>query len=118
MKSRMLTAATTVAATALVCSTGAAWAGSIKGKTSFAGEAPQRRQIQMAADPKCEAANPGGRLGDVWLVNNGTLQNVFVYVKDGLTGKTFAVPTDPVELDQSGCMYKPHVAGIMVAKSF
>jgi hypothetical protein len=43
---------------------------------------------------------------------NGTLRNVFVYVKSGLEGKTFAVPGDPVELDQEGCLYKPHVLGI------
>ena len=116
MKTRNPGAAAIVAAAALMCGTGPAWAGAIKGKISFAGEAPQRRQIQMAADPKCQAANPDGRLGDTWLVANGALQNVFVYVKEGLTGKTFPVPTEPVEIDQVGCMYTPRVAGIMVGQ--
>lgn len=116
MKTGVLRATTALAAMALTCGTGSAWAGSVKGKTTFAGDPPQRRQIQMSADPKCEAANPGGRLGDVYLISGGALQNVFVYVKDGLTGKTFPVPSEPAEIDQKGCMYSPHVLGIMVGQ--
>jgi hypothetical protein len=37
---------------------------------------------------------------------------VFVYVKTGLEGKTFAAPQEAKELDQEGCIYKPHVLGI------
>jgi plastocyanin len=44
---------------------------------------------------------------------NGTLRNVFIYVKTGLEGKTFPVPTEAVTLAQDGCMYVPHVFGIM-----
>ena len=33
------------------------------------------------------------------------LENVFVYVKDGLNGYGFDVPTEPVKLDQHGCRY-------------
>jgi len=116
MKTRFSWTALVVTAATLMCGPGAARAGSIKGKVSFSGEAPQRRQIQMAADPKCDSLNPGGRLGEMWLVNNGALQNVFVYIKDGLDGKTFPVPAEPVELDQTACMYEPHVAGIMVGQ--
>ena len=57
MKTRALGATTAIAALALVCSAGSAWAGSIKGKVTFAGDPPQRRQIQMSADPKCEAGD-------------------------------------------------------------
>jgi plastocyanin len=116
MKTGVPRATTALVVMALACGTGSAWAGSVKGKVTFAGDPPQRRQIQMSADPKCEAANPGGRLGDVYLVNGGTFQNVFVYVKDGLAGKTFPVPAQPVEIDQKGCMYVPHVLGIMVGQ--
>lgn len=116
MKTRVLGATAAMAAITLVCGAGSAWAGSVKGKISFAGDPPQRRQIQMSADPKCEAANPGGRLGDVYLVKDGAIQNVFVYVKDGLAGKTFPAPAESVELDQKGCMYTPHVLGVMVGQ--
>jgi len=116
MKTRALRTTVAVAAAAVLCAAGPASAGSIKGKISLAGDAPQRRQIQMAADPKCQAANPDGRLGEIWMVNNGALQNVFVYVKEGLAGKTFPVPAEAVEIDQIGCMYEPRVSGVMVGQ--
>jgi plastocyanin len=116
MKTRVVGAATAIALAVVVCGAGSGWAGSVKGKATFAGDPPQRRQLQMSADPKCEAANPKGRLGEVYVVNGGALQNVFVYIKDGLQGKTFPVPAESVEVDQQGCMYTPHVAGVMVGQ--
>jgi len=114
MKMRVPTAASVLAATLLI--TGSAWAGSVKGKATLEGPAPQRRQLAMSADPKCEAANPGGRLGEVYVVGDGgALQNVFVYVKDGLASKP-AAPATMVTLDQHGCMYTPHVLGIQVGQ--
>jgi hypothetical protein len=49
--------------------------------------------------------------------DNGTLRNVFVYVKTGLEGKNFGVPEDSVVLDQDGCIYKPHVLGIQARQN-
>ena len=46
----------------------------------------------------------------------GKLANVFVYVKDGLPQGNFAVPTEPVVLDQKGCRYNPHILGIMAGQ--
>jgi plastocyanin len=48
---------------------------------------------------------------------NDGVQNVFVYVKDGLGSRTYPVPTDPVHLDQRGCRYVPHVFGIQVGQT-
>jgi plastocyanin len=41
---------------------------------------------------------------------------VLVRVKSGLEGKTFAIPEEPVTLDQQGCMYKPHVLGMQAGQ--
>ena len=41
---------------------------------------------------------------------------MFVYVKDGLNGKTFAAPKTPLTVDQNGCRYLPHVAGAMAGQ--
>jgi hypothetical protein len=58
--------------------------------------------------------HPQGLKADDVIVNsNGTLKNVFVYVKEGVTGKHEA-PKDPVKFDQHGCVYTPKVFGIMV----
>jgi plastocyanin len=41
---------------------------------------------------------------------------VFVYVKDGLGGRTFDIPKDAITLDQSGCKYHPHMLGVMAGQ--
>jgi hypothetical protein len=43
---------------------------------------------------------------------SGELADVYVYIKDGLSGKTFEAPAQPALLDQVGCEYKPYVLGI------
>jgi plastocyanin len=118
MKTRMLVTMTAFAAATLFVGLDAGSAGAegeIKGKISFDGTPPQRRPLKMAADPKCEAANPDGRLGEVFVVNDGALQNVFIYVKEGVSGE-FETPKEPVVLDQQGCAYTPHVIGAMVGQ--
>ncbi|MCW5980674.1 MAG: carboxypeptidase regulatory-like domain-containing protein [Bryobacteraceae bacterium] len=87
--------------------------GSVTGKINFQGQPPKYRAILMDADSVCAAQHSGPVYPDSVVVNNnGTLRNVFVYVKSGLEGKSFEVPSDSVELDQEGCIYKPHVLGI------
>ncbi len=59
----------------------------------------------------------GPTLSEVVLVGPGNgLQNVFVYVKEGLGDRTFTAPTTPVVLDQRGCKYMPHVFGAQVGQ--
>ena len=47
---------------------------------------------------------------------DGSLQNVFVYVKDGLGALKFPVPATPLVLDQKGCQYRPHVFGVQAGQ--
>jgi plastocyanin len=54
---------------------------------------------------------------DVVTGPGSTLQNVFVYVKDGLGGLAFPVPATPVVLEQRGCMYRPRVLGIRTGQT-
>jgi len=92
-----------------------AFAGNIVGKVDFKGKAPAMPKIKMNADPRCVRIH-GGKdvLSDQVVVNpNNTLRWVFVYVKKGLEGKKFDAPKTPVELDQEGCTYHPHVFGVM-----
>ena len=48
---------------------------------------------------------------------NGTLANVFVYIKRGLEAKTFEVPATPVTIDQRGCWFRPRVIGIQTGQT-
>jgi len=88
---------------------------SISGKITFDGTPPKRKKITTDADPKCaEMHADSPLLSEEVVVNpNGTLKNVFVYVKTGLEGKTYDVPKEPVTINQTGCHYEPHVFGIM-----
>jgi predicted small lipoprotein YifL len=89
--------------------------GTVTGKVSFTGAKPKLPRIMMDQDPVCVQKHSGPVYAEDGEVNtDGTLPNVFVYVKDGADKYVFATPTDAVTLDQDGCMYKPHVLGIMV----
>lgn len=92
-----------------------AFAGNVAGKVNFKGSAPAPQKIKMNADPKCARIHGGKAVvSDQVVVNpNKTLRWVFVYVKRGLEGKKFDVPTEPAKLDQRGCTYEPHVFGVM-----
>jgi plastocyanin len=80
------------------------------------GPVPQNASIKMEADPVCLRAHPDGTTLENYVVGNGGLENVFVYLKDGLDGYGFDTPTQPVKLDQQGCRYQPHVIGVRVGQ--
>ena len=70
--------------------------GMLTGKVLFEGTAPAPVPVRMDADPVCLLQNKDGRTSEEVLVNpNGTLKNVFVYVKQGLEGQTFQAPATP-----------------------
>jgi plastocyanin len=93
----------------------AATAATITGKVLFEGTPPERPVIKMGSDPVCASA--GEVRSESIVVDNGGLQNVFVYVKDGLGNKyIFDTPTEPAKIDQKGCHYVPHVLGVRVTQ--
>lgn len=89
-----------------------ATAGAITGSIKFTGAAPEPEVISMDAEPTCAEQYTEGPFTETVVVNeNGTLANVFIYVKSGLEGQTFPTPSETVLLDQQGCRYVPHVLG-------
>jgi hypothetical protein len=90
-------------------------ASTISGSVKLEGTPPEARVIRMSSDPLCMPEGP--TRSEVVLVGPGNgLQNVFVYVKDGLGDRTFQAPSTPVVLDQQGCKYRPHVFGAQVGQ--
>jgi plastocyanin len=87
-------------------------AGSLAGRVVLDGQPPANPPIKMAADPYCAQQNPNGGTFESFVVDDGGLENVFVYVKDGLGKYYFDAPTESVKLDQQACRYHPHVLGI------
>ncbi len=95
-----------------------ATAATVSGKTSFAGKGPARPRIDMSAEPDCKGLHSAPAQSEEVVVNaNGTLANVFVYVKAGLEGKSFEPPAGNASLDQKGCIYSPHVIGVRAGQT-
>lgn len=94
--------------------------GSITGKVSYTGAAPEAKKIDTSADSACTSKSPSLMTED-WAVKDGKLANTYVYIKDGTLADgtkigdySFDSPTAAATLDQNGCHYKPHVLGVMV----
>ena len=99
------------AATPFDPATGTATVG---GKVTFQGTAPPQAQIKLNADPVCVSLHKEPVYAEEVVAENGNLQNVFVYVKEGLEKYSFTPPPEPATIDQKGCHYTPHVGGMMV----
>jgi plastocyanin len=94
--------------------------GTVTGKVTYTGTAPEPKKIDTSADAACTAKSPN-LTTEEWVVKDGKVANTFVYIKDGTMdgGKkvsefTWPAPSTPVTLDQNGCHYKPHVMGVVV----
>jgi plastocyanin len=89
----------------------------LTGKISFTGPKPVLRMIDMSANPACQKAHPSPVASEEVVVNgDGSLANVFVWVKAGLPGGKWAAPPTPAVVDQQGCIYTPHVTGVVVGQ--
>ena len=90
----------------------------VTGKVAFQGTKPKLSRIMMDQDPVCVQKHSGAVFAEDGAVNdNGAVPNAFVYVKAGAEKFTFAAPSESVELDQDGCVYKPHVMGVQVGQT-
>lgn len=88
--------------------------GTIRGAVRFTGTPPASKALRLNAE--CAALHDGPvSAGDV-RVTDGGVANAFVWIKEGLGDRVFAIPTDPVVLDQRGCIYTPRVAGAQVGQ--
>ena len=57
-----------------------------------------------------------GNFSDVVTGPGGGLANVVVYVRSGLGNYRFGAPSNPVLLDQKGCLYDPRIVALMVGQ--
>jgi plastocyanin len=88
-------------------------AATVKGVVRLEGTAPKAKPISMATDPDCARQHASPVLSpEVATDAKGDLQNVIVFVSDGLGDRTFDPPSRPVVIDQKGCMYQPHVLAL------
>jgi plastocyanin len=93
----------------------AAATGKISGTVKLDGTAPHMKGIDMSKDPYCAKyhANSPAQLELVVVGKNGGLENVVLYLSEGLSPeaanqKASATPV----FDQKGCQYMPHVIAV------
>ena len=94
---------------------------SITGTVTFTGNVPALKPLDMAAEAVCHDKHSGQPAPNEALVlgAGNTMGNIMVWVSKGLPeGKAWPAPATPVVLDQDGCVYKPHVMGIMVGQTY
>ena len=85
----------------------------VRGTVKFVGQRPTATHISMNADPSCAKIHPGGVAAeDVMVSPEGSLQNVVVFVSEGLGDRAFDPPAQPTTMEQKGCMYGPHVIAL------
>ncbi len=97
---------------------GSLHAAEITGKITLTGTPPPQKEITAAtADANCGKLRTEPALTRTYVVSkDGGLANVVVYLKSGLSGKTFTAPEEPILIDQKGCMYEPYVSAAMVGQ--
>ncbi len=99
--------------------TGATGNASISGTVRYDGAIPNLQPLRMEADPGCAKKHSGAVMPEVLVLGeNNALGNVMVHVKSGHGGGAYAVPADPVVLDQKGCRYTPHVTTVQTGQTF
>jgi hypothetical protein len=87
--------------------------GSVSGSVRFEGTPPRMRTINMNSVPACARMyETPPTMGDVLIGEGGALQNAVVYLKGDFSAYTFPAATEPVTIDQKGCMYVPRVVAL------
>jgi len=96
----------------------AANAASLTGKITYEGKVPKIKAINMEDDPDCMSKHSEPPKVQFLVLGDGnTLGNIFVAVKSGPIKEGQAAPSDPVVIDQRGCVYDPHVLGVMAGQT-
>ena len=91
-----------------------ATAGTLSGRVLFRGDAPVMPVIDMGSNPNCEKQHKTPQKAETVVVNaNGTLRYAFVWIDAGLPKARWTAPPEAAKLEQTGCVYEPHVLGIM-----
>ena len=90
-------------------------AGTLKGHVKFDGKAPKSKRLKMNADPVCGASHSGPVYSESFkMAADGSMAEAIVYLKN--VSYSGGSPADPVVLDQKGCIYNPHVLGMVAGQ--
>ena len=86
--------------------------GSISGNVKYNGKKKKPRPVKMDADPVCGTSHSKPVFKQSLMIDeNNNIENTIVYIKN--INYEGDVPKEPAILDQKGCIYVPHVLGVM-----
>jgi plastocyanin len=85
----------------------------IKGTVKLTGAAPEMKMLKREADPFCGQVQMKDE--EVVVSPTGGLKNVLVRLTKGVTG-SYPAPSTPAQIDQSQCMFRPRMQGIMAGQ--
>ncbi len=88
--------------------------GDVTGTIRFTGKAPAPVKIDTSMDPACGLGGGPDAMSEQYVVKDGKLANVYLYVKSG-PAEAMNAQHDvkaSVVLDQKGCVYTPHVIAV------
>lgn len=89
----------------------------LTGTVTYVGQVPSFRPIDMNADPVCAGKHTEPVYPEALVLGEGnTVANIFVQVKDSFAQGDYLPPTAPVVIDQRGCLYHPHVTGVLAGQ--
>ncbi len=98
-----------------------AFAGTVSGTVKWEGAVPNLKPLDLSADPSCQAKYSGKSAPQnqtLELGSGNTVGNILVRVKSGLpAGQAYPTPA-PLIIKQAGCVYHPHVFGLMKDQDF
>ena len=91
--------------------------GTIAGHVRLIGPAPANPVVRMGADPRCSQANRGRRPMQELVLRSadGGLANGFVHLDGAFPAA--ATASQPVVVDQTGCLFTPRVVGARVGQT-
>lgn len=100
-------------------------AGDVTGKARLDGPRPEREPMEMRTFSltgrdsqdclKWHASEPALSEEEI-VAEDGGIQNVFVYISDGVEEEDFETPEEAAHLNQKMCMFHPRVQGVMVGQ--
>ena len=86
--------------------------GTLAGNVKYQGKVPKPKPLKMDADPACGASHDGRTFSESFIVDDEmNLKNVLVWLKN--VNYSGDVTKMPAVIDQKGCIYDPHVLGVM-----
>lgn len=102
----------------LLAGAGSSHAGTISGTVTYGGTVPKLKPLAMDADPDCASKHSSPVLPETLVLGQGnTMANIFITVKNGVPQNPYPAPAEAAIINQMGCMYTPHVVGVMVGQN-